>query len=57
MATSSESLINIMRLVKSISADFIETLISKKIIVYSERLKDLAEDFGFKKMEKKWDEG
>ncbi len=51
MATSSESLINIMRLVKSISADFIETLISKKIIVYSERLKDFAEDLGFKKIE------
>lgn len=51
MATSSESLINIMRLVKSISADFIETLKAKKIIVYSERLKDLAEDLGFKKIE------
>ena len=51
MATSNESLINIMRLVKIISADFIETLISKKIIVYSERLKDLAEDLGFKKID------
>jgi len=51
MATSSEILINIMRLVKSISPDFIETLTSKKIIVYSERLKDFAEDLGFKKIE------
>ncbi len=40
-----------MRLVKSISPDFIKTLTSKKIIVYSERLKDFAEDSGFKKIE------
>jgi uroporphyrinogen-III synthase len=51
MATSNESLVNIMRLVKCISSNLEEVLISKKIIVFSERLKEIAEDFGFNNIE------
>jgi len=51
MATSEESLVNIMRLVRSISVDFIQVLLTKKIIVFSERLRVLAKDHGFKNIE------
>ncbi len=51
MATSEESLVNIMRLVHSISVDFIQMLLTKKIIVFSERLRVLAMDHGFKNIE------
>jgi uroporphyrinogen-III synthase len=51
MATSEESLVNIMRLVQSISVDFIQILQRKKIIVFSERLRVLAKDHGFKNIE------
>ncbi len=51
MATSEESLVNVMRLVESISSDFIQTLLTKKIIVFSERLRVLAKDFGFTNIE------
>ena len=54
MATSNESLVNIMRLVKCISSNLEEVLISKKIIVFSERLKEIAEDFGFNNIEMLW---
>ena len=40
-----------MRLVQSISSDLIQILLTKKIIVFSERLKVLAKDFGFKNIE------
>ena len=51
MATSEESLVNVMRLVESISSDFIQTLLTKKIIVFSERIRVLAKDFGFTNIE------
>ncbi len=51
MATSHESLTNIMRLVHSISSDLIQTIQSMKIVVFSERLKVLAKDIGFKNIE------
>ena len=51
MATSEESLVNVMRLVESISSDFIQTLLAKKIIVFSERIRVLAKDFGFTNIE------
>ena len=51
MATSEESLVNIMRLVRSISVDFIQVLLTQKIIVFSERLRVLAKDHGFKNIE------
>ena len=51
MATSEQSLVNIMRLVHSISIDFIQILLTKKIIVFSERLRVLAKDHGFKNIE------
>ena len=51
MATSEQSLENIMRLVHSISVDFIQILLTKKIIVFSERLRVLAKDHGFKNIE------
>ena len=51
MATSEESLVNIVRLVHSISVDFIQILLTKKIIVFSERLRALAKDHGFKNIE------
>ena len=51
MATSKESLDSILYLVQSISSNFIETIKSKKIIVFSERLKVLAKEFGFKNIE------
>jgi uroporphyrinogen-III synthase len=40
-----------MRLVESISSDFIQTLLTKKIIVFSERIRVLAKDFGFTSIE------
>ena len=51
MATSEQSLVNIMRLVRSISVDFIQVLLTKKIIVFSERLRVLAKDHGFNNIE------
>ena len=51
MATSKESLDSILYLVQSISYNFIKTIKSKKIIVFSERLKVLAKEFGFKNIE------
>ena len=51
MATSKESLDSILYLVQSISSNFIKTIKSKKIIVFSERLKVLAKEFGFKNIE------
>ena len=51
MATSEQSLVNIMRLVHSISVDFIQILLTKKIIVFSERLRVLAKGHGFKNIE------
>ena len=51
MATSKESLDSILYLVQSISSNFIETIKSKKIIVFSERLKVSAKNFGFKNIE------
>jgi len=51
MATSEESLTYFMRLAQSISSDLIQILPAKKIIVFSERLKVIAEDFGFKNIE------
>ena len=51
MATSKESLDSILYLVQSISSNFIEIIKSKKIIVFSERLKVLAKEFGFKNIE------
>ncbi len=51
MATSMESLNSILHLVQSISFDFVEALKAKKIIVFSERLKVLAKEFGFKNIE------
>ncbi len=51
IATSEESLVNVMRLVESISSDFIQTLLTKKIIVFSERIRVLAKDFGFTNIE------
>ena len=46
-----ESLDSILYLVQSISSNFVETIKSKKIIVFSERLKVLAKEFGFKNIE------
>ena len=51
MATSEESLTYFMRLAQSISSDLIQILPAKKLIVFSERLKVIAEDFGFKNIE------
>jgi uroporphyrinogen-III synthase len=51
MATSHESLTNIIRLIQSISTDLFQTIQSKNIIVFSERLKLLAKGFGFKNIE------
>ena len=51
MATSKESLDSTLYLVQSISSNFVETIKSKKIIVFSERLKVLAKEFGFKNIE------
>ena len=51
MATSMQSLDSILNLVKSISFDCIQTFKAKKIIVFSERLKVLAKEFGFKNIE------
>ena len=51
MATSMESLDNILNLVQSISFDLIEAFKEKKIIVFSMRLKVLAKEFGFKNIE------
>jgi uroporphyrinogen-III synthase len=51
MATSEESLVNVMHLVESISSKLIQTLLTKKIIVFSERIRVLAKDFGFTNIE------
>ena len=51
MATSEESLKNLMHLVHRISSHDIKTFLTKKIIVFSERLKDLAKGYGFKNIE------
>ena len=48
MVTSKESLDSILYLVQSISSNFVEIIKTKKIIVFSERLKVLVKDFGFK---------
>ena len=51
MATSEESLVSVMLLVERISSKFIRTLLTKKIIVFSERLRVLAKDLGFTNIE------
>ena len=51
MVTSNESLLNIIRLVNSVSPDYYEILKVRKIIVFSERIKSKAENLGFKKIE------
>ena len=51
MVTSNESLLNIIRLVNSVSPDYYEILKVRKIIVFSERIKSKAEKLGFKKIE------
>ena len=51
MATSHESLSSILQLVQSISSELFQAIQSKKIIVFSERIKILAEEIGFKKIE------
>jgi len=51
MATSNESLLNIIRLVSSVSRNHLEVLKSRRIIVFSDRIKSTAEKLGFKKIE------
>ena len=51
MATSNESLLNIIRLVSSVSRNHLEVLKSRRIIVFSDRIKSKAEKLGFKKIE------
>jgi uroporphyrinogen-III synthase len=51
MATSEESLVNIMQLFSSASPDYLEILKSRRMIVFSERIKFTAEKLGLKKIE------
>ena len=51
MATSNESLVNIIQLVSSVSSTYLEILKSRRIIVFSERIKSTAKNLGFKKIE------
>jgi uroporphyrinogen-III synthase len=51
MATSNEGLVNIIQLVSSISPTYLEILKSRRMIVYSERIKSTAKKLGFKKIE------
>ena len=51
MATSNESLLNIIRLVSSVSRNHLKVLKSRRIIVFSDRIKSKAEKLGFKKIE------
>ena len=51
MATSNESLVNIIQLVSSASSTYLEILKSRRMIVFSERIKSTAKKLGFKKIE------
>ncbi|WP_236849138.1 uroporphyrinogen-III synthase [Candidatus Pseudothioglobus singularis] len=51
MATSNESLVNIIQLVSSASSTYLEILKSRRMIVFSERIKSTAKNLGFKKIE------
>jgi uroporphyrinogen-III synthase len=51
MATSNESLVNIIHLVSSASPAYLEILKSRRMIVFSERIKSKAEMLGFKKIQ------
>ena len=51
MATSNESLVNIIQLVSSASPNYFEILKSRRMIVFSERIKSTAKKLGFKKIE------
>ena len=51
MATSNESLVNIIKLVSSASSTYLEILKSRRMIVFSERIKSTAKKLGFKKIE------
>jgi len=50
MATSNESLVNIIQLVSSASPNYFEILKSRRMIVFSERIKSTAKKW-FKKIE------
>ena len=50
MATSNESLVNIIQLVSSASPNYFEILKSRRMIVFSERIKSTAKNLGFKKL-------
>jgi uroporphyrinogen-III synthase len=51
MATSNDSLFNIIQLVSSASPNYLEILKSRRMIVFSERIKSAAKNLGFKKIE------
>ena len=51
MATSNESLVNIIQLVTSASPKYLDILKSRRMIVFSERIKSTAKKLGFKKIE------
>ena len=44
-------MIRILTKIDTISSDFIQTFLEKKIIVFSERIRVLAKDFGFTNIE------
>ena len=51
MATSNESLVNIIQLVSRASPTYFEILKSRRMIVFSELIKSTAKKLGFKKIE------
>ena len=51
MATSNESLVNIIQLVSSASPKYLDILKSRRMIVFSERIKSTAKKLGFTKIE------
>jgi uroporphyrinogen-III synthase len=51
MATSNESLVNIIQLVLSVSPTYLEILKTRRMVVFSERIKSTAEKLGFKNIE------
>ena len=51
MATSNESLVNIIQLVSRASPPYLEILKSRRMIVFSERIKSTAKKLGFTKIE------
>ena len=51
MATSNESLVNIIQLVSRASPTYLEILKSRRMIVFSERIRSIAKNLGFKKIE------